>query len=286
MKKIRIDEKKRAERLEVIKRIEEYEKLGKFDTDTESDPESRILHPEDINYLDARLFARIKRGLAFLSARFFFFLERKKKKVILNTPLGIENLNSIKGGSIITANHFNPYDSFIMQKVFDSSSREGKMYRIIREGNYTSFPGFYGFLMRNCNTLPLSSDRHTAVKLSSAVKTVLNDGSSILIYPEGSMWYNYRKPKPLKSGAFDLAVRHGVPVVPCFIVMKNSGIIGEDGMPVLAHTPIISEPIYPDLTLSKKEASDKMRRENFEVFKRIYEREYGLKLRYSFEGAV
>lgn len=46
-------------------------------------------------------------------------------------------------------------DSFIMQRVFDDSKHPKRMYRVIREGNYTSFPGFYGFLMRNCNTLPL-----------------------------------------------------------------------------------------------------------------------------------
>lgn len=286
MKKLKINEEKRAERLAVMKRIEEYERLGKFDTDVECDPESRVLHPDEITYLDKSLPAIMKRKLAFMTAHIFFYFERKKRKLVLCDPVGLENLNSVKGGSIITANHFNPYDSFIMQKVFDSSKREGKMYRIIREGNYTSFPGLFGFLMRNCNTLPLSSDRHTAIKLSRAVKTVLEGGSSILVYPEGSMWYNYRKPKPMKSGAFDLAVRHGVPVVPCFIVMKNSGMIGEDGMPVLTHTPTVCKPIYPDLTLSKKDASEKMRRENFEVFKSIYEREYGLKLKYACEGAL
>ena len=35
------------------------------------------------------------------------------------------------------------------------------MYRVIREGNYTGFPGFYGVLMRHCNTLPLSSNFKT-----------------------------------------------------------------------------------------------------------------------------
>jgi hypothetical protein len=45
-----------------------------------------------------------------------------------------------------------------------------KFFRIIREGNYTSFPGFYGFLMRNCNTLPLSSNKATMKKFIKAVE--------------------------------------------------------------------------------------------------------------------
>ena len=71
-------------------------------------------------------------------------------------------------GAVITCNHFHPMDSFIMQKVFDASKHPKRMYRVIREGNYTSFPGFYGFLMRNCNTLPLSSNMQTMKKFLRA----------------------------------------------------------------------------------------------------------------------
>ena len=89
-----------------------------------------------------------------------------------------------------------------------------------------------------------------------------------------------RKPKPMKRGAFDLAVRHGVPIVPVFTVMKNSGMLGPDEKPVLRHIPYIEKPIYPDPSLSKKEASEKMMAENYAVFKTIYEREYGVPLTY------
>ncbi|MBR2933252.1 MAG: hypothetical protein IKC33_02955, partial [Clostridia bacterium] len=55
---------------------------------------------------------------------------------------------------------------------------------------------------------------------------------------------NYRKPKPLKSGAFLLAAQAGVPVLPCFITMQDSDIIGDDGYPVQEYTIHVSEPIY------------------------------------------
>ena len=44
----------------------------------------------------------------------------------------------------------------------------------------------------------------------------------ILIYPEQSMWYNYRKPKPLKVGAFSFAVKNNVPVLPIFITCEDT----------------------------------------------------------------
>lgn len=57
---------------------------------------------------------------------------------------------------------FNAFDSFAIQLAFEQAKlKKKKMYRVIREGNYTGFPGFYGVLMRHCNTLPLSSNFKT-----------------------------------------------------------------------------------------------------------------------------
>ena len=51
----------------------------------------------------------------------------------------------------------------------------------------------------------------------------------MLVYPEQSMWWNYRKPKPLKKGAYTFAAKNHVPVLPCFITMEDSDILGDDG---------------------------------------------------------
>lgn len=171
-------------------------------------------------------------------------------------------------------------DSFIMQKVFDASKHPKRMYRVIREGNYTSFPGFYGFLMRNCNTLPLSSNMQTMKKFLRAVDQVLSEGNCLLIYPEQSMWWNYRKPKPLKPGAFDMALRNRVPVVPCFITMADSDLVGGDGFPVQEYTPHLGAPIWPDETLSRPAAREQLRQKTEDFCRETYETVYGVPLRY------
>ncbi len=51
-----------------------------------------------------------------------------------------------------------------------------KLYKVIREGNYTNFPGFYGFLFRNADTLPLSSNKRTMIEFMKAVDTILQRG--------------------------------------------------------------------------------------------------------------
>ncbi len=263
-----------SERLAVLERIRELEECGCFHTDAENDPEARPLIADEITYLNNSPMSVIKRKTAFTLAYLYFFIERLKKHVMLNAPVGIESLSG-SGAAIITCNHFSPYDSFIMQQLFDRSRRTGKLYRIIREGNYTGFGGFYGFLMRNCNTLPLSRDLRCAAKLSRALEAVISRGDSILIYPEQSLWWNYRKPKPAKSGAFDLAVRYGVPVIPVFITMQDSELIGADGFPVQIYTPHVGKPIYPNAELGKKAASEELARQHLAFCNETYENFYG-----------
>ena len=117
-------------------------------------------------------------------------------------------------------------------------------------------------------------------KFLKAVKTLLGRGETVLIYPEQSMWWNYRKPKPMQDGAFSLAVRSGAPVVPIFITMEDSDILDGDGFFVQEYTVHILPAIYPDTTLSAKEARDKMRKANYEAWVRVYEDFYKMPLVY------
>ncbi len=273
--------KRSADRVNIVKRIEEYEKAGKFDVDVEDDPPSRVLLPDEIDYLRRSPLAKIRTAKAHFMAKRFLTKIQRDGLMIIREIRGIENLENISHGAVITCNHFNPFDTFAIHEAFlRSKVKKRKLYRVIREGNYTSFPGFYGYLMRNFYTLPLSSDRRTMHKFSQATDKLLKDGNFVLIYPEQSMWWNYRKPKPLKSGAYSIAVRSNVPVLPCFITMKDSDKIGDDGYPIQEYTINIGEPIFPDESLSHKERIEKMMQENARVWREIYERDYNMPLEY------
>ena len=266
-------------RLVILEKISQLEREGRFDEDVENDPPSRVLQPEEIEYVRKGVLGNCKRSIAFACAYLYFWNLERKREVIVHKAKGLEHLASVNG-AVITCNHFHPMDSFIMQRVFDDSRHPKRMYRVIREGNYTSFPGFYGFLMRNCDTLPLSSNMQTMKKFLAGVKQILEEGNCLLIYPEQSMWWNYRKPKPLKPGAFDMAVKNHVPVVPCFITMRDSNKIGADGFLIQEYTPHLGEPIWPDETLSKKEAREKLKQQTEDFYRETYETVYGVPLVY------
>ena len=282
----RLDRSQRdSDRVKVVKRIEEYEREGRFDEDVESDPPSRALMPKDIDYLDKSIGERIKTAIAFRVARRFVNSLIDERRLIVKEIRGIENFRRLQSGAVITCNHFNAFDSFAIQMAYEAAEQTGrKFYRVIREGNYTSFPGFYGFLMRHCNTLPLSSNRETLRKFSDAVESILRAGELVLVYPEQSMWWNYRKPRPLKTGAFMFAARCGVPVLPCFITMRDSDVMGDDGYFVQEYTIHISAPIYPEDGLGYRKNMAKMMDKNFAVWREIYEREYGMPLVYGTEN--
>lgn len=277
-----IDNKvKDPERVRIQEKIIEFEKAGIFDKDVEDDPETIPLEPDMIDYLKDGFRDKMYNKFAYYQAVKFFDKSVADKKVIIKNVIGIENA-ILDSGAIVTCNHFNPYDSFSVEKSLRDAGilKKRKLYKVIREGNYTNFPGFFGFIFKHCNTLPLSSVKETMKKFLKACEELLSRGDYILIYPEQSMWWNYRKPKPLKPGAFSIATKNNVPVLPVFITMEDSDIIGDDGYPVQEYTIHFSKPIYPDSNKTNKENEKIMMEKNYEIWKKIYEDFYKTPLVY------
>ena len=84
----------------------------------------------------------------------------------------------------------------------------------------------------------------------------------------------------METGAFDMAVKNNVPVIPYFITMKDLNKTDAEGLPVQEYTPYLGQPLYPDPTLSKPEAKEKLRRQNEAFCREIYEKVYGIPLTY------
>ncbi len=279
----RINRDKRAkDRVEILYKIEQYEREGRFDEDVENDPPGRVLMPDEIEYVRKTKAEKLKTKFAFKMAHKFVDELIADRKLIIKEIKGVENFHALESGAIITCNHFNAYDSFAIQLAYEAAQQpQRNFWRVIREGNYTSFPGFYGFLMRHCNTLPLSSNIDTMKKFFNAVDELVKNGDYVLFYPEQSMWWNYRKPKPLKRGAYLYAARSGAPVLPCFITMQDSDVMGEDGFYVQEYTIHISPPIFPKQGLNHRNQAEYMMKKNYETWKDIYESVYHIPLSYT-----
>ena len=270
-----------AHKLELLRRIAELEKKELWHLDVEDDPETYPLMPDQIDYLNEKFINKIKNKIANICGAGFFDKMIANRQLIIKEVRGIENFDAVKGGKIVTCNHFSVGDNYAVWVALRDHMDGRMLYKVIREGNYTNPPKPFGLFMRHCNTLPLSSQKATMVKFMKAFAELLRRGETILIYPEQGMWWNYRKPRPMQDGAFSLAVRNKAPVVPIFITMEDSDVPDGDGFFVQEYTMHILPAIYPDETLPHRQAKEDMKRKNYEAWVKTYEEFYRMPLRYS-----
>lgn len=268
-------------RLKVLDKINDYEKRELWDIDVEDDPPSSVLLPNKVDYLRKKLSSKIKTFIANRMAIKFYEGLMKKGVFIIKEVKGLENYDALNGGAVLTCNHFSILDNYAVFYPIKKRLGRKHLYKVIREGNYTGFKGTYGFFFKNCNTLPLSSNKDTMKKFLSATGTLLGRGEKILIFPEQAMWWNYRKPRPLKDGAFKIAAKHFSPILPTFITMEDTDKLDADGFPIQAYTVWYLPAIYPKKEYSVKENIDYLKEENFKAWKKVYEDFYKIPLKYS-----
>lgn len=270
-------------RLDVLKRIEEFERAERWNDPVEIDPPTIELLPNKVDYLNKKLASKI--ATAFVNHIGNKMIDKfiKQGQLIIEDVVGIENFDQVNGGCVITCNHFHPFDSFAVWKTIKTHMK-GNLWKVIREGNYTNPPAPFGKFFKHCNTLPLSQNRKTMMKFLSAVDTLLSRGEKILVYPEQNMWWNYKKPRPMQDGAFKLAAKSDVPVLPVFITMRDSDVLDADGFYVQKYTIHFLPAIYPDKNLSRNQKIEDLKQKNYAAWKETYENFYGRKLVYKKEN--
>ena len=218
--------------------------------------------------------ARMKAGIARIIA------ERFTEAVNRNTGIvGLENLPPLDNGAIITAMHYNPTDSTPHRILATLAGRGRQLHIVIQESN-VFMKGTFGYLMKNCNTHPVSSDlRYMAANLRPALGQILSGGALLLIYPEQEMWFNYKKPRPTRDGAYHWAKQFGVPIIPTFTEMRTlRGERDRDGLYPVRHTLHVLDPIFPDPALGTAEDRARMQAADEAAKAAAYERIYGIPL--------
>lgn len=272
--------KKAPDRLAVLAKIREYEQAGIFDRDVEDDPPTVPLDYAKVDFTGKRLSTRIGTAIANRVATAHYEKMIRRGEFLLDGVEGLPYFEGVKGGAVLTCNHFSALDNYAVWRSVRHLFGRRRLYKVIREGNYTSFPGLYGYLFRHCNTLPLCANPRGLSVMMRAADELLRRGERILIYPEQAMWWNYKKPRPCKEGAYYMAIRAGVPVIPFFITMQDSDTVGADGFPIPRHRVHILPPIYPEAGLPLREAAARMAEENYRAWCDVYERVYGLPVCY------
>lgn len=216
----------------------------------------------------------------------------KIAKVILNTVtnmenkdteiIGIENIKDINNGAIITSNHFNPLDNTIIQKLAKDLGK--KNLYIIAQTTNLAMPGFLGFMMNHADIIPVSKHlSYLKGEFPKVVSKILKEKNLILLYPEEEMWFNYRKPRTLKIGAYYYAAKNNVPIISCFTEIRDTEELDNEQFYKVKYILHVLPPIYPDSSKTVKENSKAMMEKDYEQKKAAYEKAYNKKLDYTFE---
>ena len=196
---------------------------------------------------------------------------------------GLHNLADLTTGAIITSNHFNPLDNTAIRYALRSQHR--RLY-IVSQATNLQMQGSLGFFMNYDDILPLGRGLNYLGKtFPQLLQTTLQQNNYILIYPEQEMWFNYRKPRPLKRGPYYYAARFNVPVISCFVEMQDLKKPDNEQFNQIRYLVHILPIIYPQTCLSDRDNSYYMMQQDYQQKKAAYEAAYQQKLTYDFETA-
>ena len=186
---------------------------------------------------------------------------------------------------LITSNHFSPLENTIIRHLTNTLGR--KKLGIISQTSNFAMSGFIGYIMNYADTIPISSDpRYLARDFLSLLKERLADKKeAVLLYPEQEMWFNYRKPRPPKNGAYFFAAKLNVPIISCFVQIIDLDEDDTNEFKKVKYILHILDVLYPDKNKTVKENTEELGAKDYALKKSCYEAVYGKELTYTFENS-
>lgn len=269
----------------VIENIKRYAESEQFHNKVEvNDPKLTSEQSRKItdNYIENRnrVLYKFKKCLGVWLAKAATSLINKDTEII-----GLDKIPNDLGGVLITSNHFSPLENTVIRHLTNKLGR--KDLGIISQTSNFAMKGLVGYLMNYADTIPISTEpRYLARDFLSLLKERLVDKKhAILLYPEQEMWFNYRKPRPPKDGAYFFASKLNVPIVSCFVEMVD---LTKDDTPEFKKVKYILhvlDVLYPDPQKSVRENTEFLSHTDYTLKKNCYESVYGKELTYTFENS-
>lgn len=269
----------------VIENIKRYAESEQFHNKVEvNDPNLTAEQSRKItdNYIENRnrVLYKFKKYLGVWLAKAATSLINKDTEII-----GLDKIPNDLGGVLITSNHFSPLENTVIRHLTNKLGR--KDLGIISQTSNFAMKGLVGYLMNYADTIPISTEpRYLARDFLSLLKERLVDKKhAILLYPEQEMWFNYRKPRPPKDGAYFFASKLNVPIVSCFVEMVD---LTKDDTPEFKKVKYILhvlDVLYPDPQKSVRENTEFLSHTDYTLKKNCYESVYGKELTYTFENS-
>jgi 1-acyl-sn-glycerol-3-phosphate acyltransferase len=146
------------------------------------------------------------------------------------TVKGLSNLNPA-GSCIYMPNHASNFDIPVLQAYLPVQ------FRWLAKAELFKIP-IFGYAMKRAGYISINRlDRRSAIQSLNKTVEIIRNGTSVIIFPEGTR-SNNQNVQPFKKGGFVLAVDSGVPIIPVIIhgtwtIMQKKKIIVRPGNVIL-----------------------------------------------------
>ena len=164
-----------------------------------------------------------------------------------------QNRNLFANGVMTVCNHVHRWDMICVILAMRYRKAWIPMYS-------QAFNGKDGFLMKAVGGIAIPENHKGLRKFDQAIDELASNKQWIHIFPESCSWYHYAPLRPFKTGAFNMAYKYSLPVLPMMISFRpRSGWrkLFSKGAPLL--TIHVGDPIVPDSNVSRKEEAARMR---------------------------
>jgi 1-acyl-sn-glycerol-3-phosphate acyltransferase len=185
--------------------------------------------------------------VAFLVNRIRFGLKIEGREKIR------QNRKLFSGGVMTVCNHVHRWDMLCVLQAMRFRMAWIPMYA-------QPFNGKDGFIMKYIGGIAIPEEYSGLRKFDQAIDELHDRGKWIHIFPESCSWKYYAPLRPFKIGAFNMAYKYALPIVPLIITFRpRTGWrrFFSKNEPLL--TIHVGDPIVPDPKAARKDEAARMR---------------------------
>ena len=206
-------------------------------------------------YLDKSLKFKVLHFIVYLGAWTVAFLVNR-----IRFGIRIEGREKIRknrkrfaGGVMTVCNHVHRWDMLCVLQAMRFRQAWIPMYA-------QPFNGKDGFLMKHIGGIAIPEDYSGLRKFDQAMEELHARNQWIHIFPESCSWKYYAPLRPFKAGAFNMAYKYALPIVPMIITFRpRTGwrrFFSKDEPLLTIH---VGDPIVPDLKTARRDEAARMR---------------------------
>lgn len=240
-----------------------FERLVKVDVEDSS--KGRFRFDETYRYLDDSFGYKINQ---FFNSFVLWGLVSPYNLVFKGLKFeGRENLKDprLRNGAVSICNHCFWSDAAC---VYQAVKPFGRMW-IPMYGKH--FNGKSWWIIKYMGGIPVAETLAGSRKFSEAFDELHARRQWIHVFPEEVRWNDYKAIRPFRKGAFAMAYKYDVPIVPCVLTYRERRgiyrLFGKKSSPLL--TIKVGKPVFPDKTAPRKSEIDRLRIESHAAMERM-----------------